>query len=76
MDSEGRLFRVDRIVVDPDKVVVIEYKTGGDRETEGKHLAQMRNYLRIAGDLYPGRPTEGIIGYVDLKKTRLVSDNG
>jgi ATP-dependent exoDNAse (exonuclease V) beta subunit len=75
-DAEGHLFRVDRIVVDPDKVTVIEYKTGGDQEREGKHLAQMRNYLRIAGDLHPGRPVEGIIGYVDLKKTRSVGGKG
>jgi len=73
---DGRLFRVDRIVVDPDKVSIIEYKTGGDREEEGEHLAQMRNYLRIAADVYPGRQTEGIIGYVDLKKTRRVSGQG
>ena len=73
---DGRLFRVDRIVVDPDKVSIIEYKTGGDREGEGEHLAQMRNYLRIAADVYPGRQTEGIIGYVDLKKTRRVSGQG
>jgi ATP-dependent exoDNAse (exonuclease V) beta subunit len=73
---DGRLFRVDRIIMDPDRITIVEYKTGGDRESEGQHLAQMRNYLRIAGDLYPGRQTEGIIGYVDLKKTRLVSGQG
>ena len=72
--SDGRLFRLDRIVMDPDRISIIEYKTGGERE--GEHLAQMRNYLRIAGDLYPGRQTEGIIGYVDLKKTRRVSGEG
>ena len=75
-DAEGRLFRVDRIVVDPDKVTIIEYKTGSDRQGEGKHLAQMRNYLRIAADLYPDRPVEGIIGYVDAKRTRSVSGKG
>jgi ATP-dependent exoDNAse (exonuclease V) beta subunit len=74
--SDGCLFRVDRIVMDPDKVSVIEYKTGGDREKEGEHLAQMRNYLRIAADVYPGRQIGGIIGYVDLKKVRLVSGLG
>ncbi len=74
--SDGRLFRVDRIVMDADKISIIEYKTGGDREKEGEHLAQMRNYLRIAADLFPGRQIEGIIGYVDLKKVRRVSNEG
>jgi ATP-dependent helicase/nuclease subunit A len=72
VDSEGRLFRVDRMVVDTDRVTVVEYKTGGDREGERSHLAQMRNYLRIVRDLYPDRPVEGAIGYVDLKKTKHV----
>lgn len=72
-DPEGNLFRVDRMVVDIDRVTIIEYKTGSDREGERSHLAQMRNYLRIVRDLYPDRPVEGILGYVDLKKTTRVS---
>ena len=74
-DSEGRLFRIDRIVVDPDRVFVIEYKSGSDRANEKSHFLQMRNYLRLVRELYTGRPVEGIIGYVDLKKmTRLTGD--
>lgn len=76
VDSEGRLFRVDRVVVDPDKVCIIEYKTGSDQEREREHLAQMRNYLRIAGDLYRDRSVEGVIGYVDLGRTRRLIDEG
>jgi len=75
-DSDGRLFRIDRIVVDPDKISIIEYKTGGDRESENSHLAQMLNYLRLARGLYPGRTVEGFVGYVDLGKTRFVSGEG
>ena len=32
-------------MVDPDRVTVIEYKTGEDGVYEEKHLAQMRTYL-------------------------------
>lgn len=71
-DSQGNLFRVDRMVVDDERVTVIEYKTGSDREGERNHLAQMRNYLRIVRDLYPERSIEGVIGYVDLNKTRRI----
>ena len=73
---DGRLFRVDRIVIDPDRITILEYKTGGDRESEGQHLAQMANYLKLAGSLFPGRETEGIIGYVDLNKARRVGSQG
>jgi ATP-dependent helicase/nuclease subunit A len=76
VDARGRLFRVDRIVIDPDRATVIEYKTGTDRGYEGSHYPQMRNYLRIITDLYPGREVEGIIGYVDLTKIRRVTGKG
>jgi ATP-dependent helicase/nuclease subunit A len=81
VDREGRLFRVDRIVIDPEVVTIIEYKTGKDRGYGGDHVAQMHNYLRIVSDLFPDRLVEGIIGYVDLTTTvkvpqRAIEDNG
>jgi ATP-dependent exoDNAse (exonuclease V) beta subunit len=75
-DAEGRLFRVDRVVVDPGEVTVIEYKTGKDREGEGKYLSQMGTYLRIMGELHGGRRVLGIIAYVDLGEVRRVSRGG
>lgn len=81
VDREGRLFRVDRIVIDPEMVTVIEYKTGKDRGYSGEHVAQMHNYLSIVCDLFPDRLVEGIIGYVDLTTTvkvvrRAIEENG
>jgi ATP-dependent exoDNAse (exonuclease V) beta subunit len=70
VDREGRLFRVDRLVEDPERVTVIEYKTGGDGDNEERHLGQMQNYLRIITELYADRPVEGVIGYVDRKAVR------
>jgi hypothetical protein len=61
--------------VDPDRVFVIEYKSGSERANEKSHFLQMRNYLRLVRELYTERPVEGMIGYVDLKKmTRLTGD--
>ena len=31
-DAEGRAFRMDRVVVDPDAVTVVDYKTGADTD--------------------------------------------
>jgi ATP-dependent exoDNAse (exonuclease V) beta subunit len=75
-DSEGRLFRVDRLVEDPERITVIEYKTGGDGENEERHLAQMHNYMRIVAEVYGGRAVEGVIGYVDLKAVRHIGWTG
>ncbi len=72
-DSRGRLFRVDRVVVDPERVTVIEFKTGREGVDGEKHAAQMANYLRIMGEVYKGRRIEGIIAYVDAKVVRRVN---
>ena len=72
-DSRGRLFRVDRVVVDPDVVTVVEYKTGRAEADGEKHAAQMANYLGIMGEVYKDRRIEGIIAYVDAKVVRRVT---
>jgi len=73
VDPSGRLFRVDRVVIDPDKTTILEFKTGSDRPHEGRYLAQMQNYVRILGEVYPDRLVEGIVAYVDLNRIAGVS---
>jgi ATP-dependent exoDNAse (exonuclease V) beta subunit len=67
VDGEGRLFRMDRLIIDQDRVTVIDWKTG--KET-GEHRAQMKNYLGILEGIYPGKAVEGLLAYVDLKEVR------
>jgi ATP-dependent helicase/nuclease subunit A len=67
-DGDGTLFRMDRVVVDQDRIAVLDFKTGGEKQAEGKHLLQVKTYLGILGDLYPSRRVEGWIAYVDLKE--------
>ncbi len=66
-DNEGRLFRMDRVVIDSDKITVIDFKTGNDKEVE-KYSLQLRNYMRILKEIYPDKKIQGIIGYVDLRE--------
>ncbi len=70
-DGRGRLFRADRVVIDADRTTVMEFKTGRDEDYEG-HAAQMRNYLRLMGEIYKDKPAEGIIAYVDARRSRRV----
>lgn len=69
-DEEGHLFRMDRVVIDPDRVTVLDFKTGGEGWADEKHRAQMRKYMNIAKDIYPDRRLEGRIVYIDLGKIR------
>ncbi len=65
IDKSGSLFRMDRVLVDPDAVTVIDFKTG--QENTEKYTAQMKNYLSIIAEVY-GKPTKGLLAYADLGK--------
>jgi ATP-dependent helicase/nuclease subunit A len=72
VDEEGRLSRMDRLVLDRDRVVVIDWKTGKGKEAEKEYETQMRNYLKILEEIYPGKNIEGMIVYVDLKEVKWI----
>jgi ATP-dependent helicase/nuclease subunit A len=65
-DGDGRLFRMDRLVIERDRVTVVDYKTGKERDAEKRDEAQIRNYMKILREVYPGQRIEGVIAYVDL----------
>jgi len=65
-DGSGRLFRMDRVIIDPAGITVIDYKTGKDKRALEEHRSQMRNYMRILCEIYPGKTVSGIIAFVDL----------
>ena len=52
---------------------VVDYKTGErDREIEGKHLAQVREYLEILAEAW-GAPVRGFVWYVETGESVEVS---
>ena len=67
-DAEGNLLRMDRVIMDEDRITVMDYKTGKEKKAEEKYLLQLKNYIRILRDLYPNQEVEGMIAYVDLKE--------
>ncbi|MGO9612330.1 MAG: UvrD-helicase domain-containing protein [Dissulfurispiraceae bacterium] len=66
-DASGRLFRMDRVVIEAGTVAVIDYKTGksGKKALE-QYVSQLRNYMGMLGDIYLGRTVRGVIAFVDL----------
>lgn len=68
--ADGRLFRMDRVVVDRDRVTVVDFKTGVE-ETE-RYEEDIRNYARILRQVYPGRLVEALLAYVDSGSIRRV----
>ncbi len=64
VSKEGQLFRMDRVLVEREMVTVVDFKTGG-REMEEKYRKQVKGYLDLLQDLFPGRTMRGVLAYID-----------
>ncbi len=69
-DENGRLSRMDRVVVDPDRVAVIDYKTGYEEDAEEKHEPQIRGYMSILAEVFPKRTVEALLVYTNRREIR------
>jgi len=70
VNHDGRLFRMDRVIVDEDAVAVIDYKTGDENE---KYAEQVQEYMNILSGIYAGRSIRGMLAYVDRGFVREVT---
>jgi ATP-dependent exoDNAse (exonuclease V) beta subunit len=77
-DAEGRVFRMDRVVVDPEVVTVVDFKTGGgpdsDRDPEAGDdgRSQVRTYAAILRDVFPGRGIRANLFHLDRRSSEEV----
>jgi ATP-dependent helicase/nuclease subunit A len=71
-DPAGNLFRMDRVLIDRDRISVIDYKTGTGKEAETEYVSQIKNYIRILKEIHPGKNVDGGIAYVDLREITLL----
>ena len=55
VSPDGRLYRMDRIVVDADSVTVLDFKTGDDKDT---YTDQVRGYVNILNNFFNGVTSE------------------
>jgi len=79
-DGRGQAFRMDRVVLDPDRITVLDFKTGGGdpdpgakAEREGSDLEQLAVYRRLLTELFPGLPVWGFLAYVDQGRWELLA---
>lgn len=65
VDSDGNILRADRVIIDKDKIYVIDYKTGRPNDEEKReYRAQVKKYCKVLKDLF-SKEYEGLILYVD-----------
>jgi ATP-dependent helicase/nuclease subunit A len=69
VNSEGGLFRMDRLVVDANIVTVIDFKTGDDKEG---YTEQVQKYMKILKEYFPGQNVQGVLAFVDKRNLRVV----
>ena len=71
-NRHGALYRADRIIIDAEAVTVMDFKTGSD-EREDEYVQQVSNYMAMMKEIYPEKKIDGVIAYVDLRKTRSIT---
>ncbi len=64
IDKNGNLLRMDRVVIDPEELTVIDFKTG-HIEGENTYKEQITTYMRILKEIYPEKKVKGIIYNID-----------
>ena len=71
--------RVDRLVVTPDRVLVVDYKTNRPspariEDADPAYLSQMAVYAAVLAEVFPGRPIEAAIVWTDGPKLMAVPE--
>jgi ATP-dependent exoDNAse (exonuclease V) beta subunit len=64
VSKEGKLYRMDRVLVERDGVTIVDFKTGG-REMEEKYRKQVRDYQELLREFFTDRPVRGLLAYID-----------
>lgn len=61
-DASGTLVRMDRVVIDPGTVAVLDFKTGLESDA---YDTQVTAYMAILRQVFPGKTVRGALVYVD-----------
>lgn len=70
--ASGRTRRIDRLIVSKDTVQIIDYKS--THEVGEAAYSQMKEYMGIFRDFYPGRKVEGYLLFLDEAKVEKIDD--
>ncbi len=63
VDGKGNTFKMDRIIVRPNVVDVVDYKTG--KTHRAAHEEQINHYGRLISEIYPGKEVRKYIVYIE-----------
>lgn len=70
----GDTRRIDRLIVRPKEVWVVDYKSSG--ENEDAYKQQVKDYVELIGDIYPDKAVKGFIIYLDQRQAEEINECG
>jgi len=65
VDSLGNTKRIDRLIVTPEEIIIIDYKSSAEESFSDKNKEQVMQYKNIVGEIYPGKKVSGYLVYID-----------
>ncbi|MBE3124985.1 MAG: UvrD-helicase domain-containing protein, partial [Acidobacteria bacterium] len=77
-DASGNVNRMDRVLVDPEAVLVVDFKTGAEIDParrskfEDEDRAQVLRYIALMKEIHPDRPARGVLAYLDQRRFEVV----
>ncbi len=66
VNKRGDLLRFDRLIIDKREVIVVDFKTGEERNEH--YLRQLKEYLEVAKDIWIDKDIRGFIIYFDSQE--------
>lgn len=69
--GDGRLKRIDRLIVKKDEVWVLDYKLSNQKELD--YFKQVKEYLSLISGIYPHKKVRGFLLYLDTQQVEEVS---
>ncbi len=67
VDTEGRIHRIDRLIIDEETAIVLEYKTG---KQSPEHEKQIKEYMEVISSVYKTKTVRGMIYYIETGETK------
>jgi exodeoxyribonuclease V beta subunit len=68
-DKRDVSIHIDRLIVEPKKIIIIDYKTGTEKP---EYKQQMRVYKKGVECVYPGKPVEAILIYLEAERGKKI----
>jgi len=71
LGKDGKVRRIDRLIVFDDRVEVIDFKWGEKREKD--HRIQLEDYISLISQIFQDKPVKGFLVYLDAEKVEEVN---